>query len=51
MLEAQVPEVQRTNLGYVVLLLKSLGVANSLEFHFMDPPPQDKIINSMFRLD
>lgn len=35
-----VPEIQRTNLSNVVLLLKSLGVQNLLEFHFMDPPPQ-----------
>ena len=36
----QIPEIQRTNLGNVVLLLKSLGVENLLEFDFMDPPPQ-----------
>lgn len=50
LLEAQIPEIQRTNLGYVVLLLKSLGVKNLLEFDFMDPPPQDNIINSMYQL-
>ncbi|KAI9915975.1 hypothetical protein PsorP6_007716 [Peronosclerospora sorghi] len=50
LLEAQIPEIQRTNLGYVVLLLKSLGVSNLLEFDFMDPPPQDNIINSMYQL-
>jgi hypothetical protein len=31
---------QRTNLGNVVLLLKSLHVENLLDFDFMDPPPQ-----------
>ena len=46
----QVPEIQRTNLGNVVLLLKSLGVENLLEFDFMDPPPQDNIMNSMYQL-
>ena len=40
MLETQVPEIQRTNLANVVLLLKSLGVKDLLTFHFMDPPPQ-----------
>lgn len=50
MLEAQIPEIQRTNLGYIVLLLKSLGVKNLLEFDFMDPPPQDNITNSMYQL-
>ena len=44
MLVATVPEIQRTNLANVVLLLKSLGVENLLHFHFMDPPPQVGII-------
>lgn len=35
-----IPEIQRTNLANVVLLLKSLGVQDLLQFHFMDPPPQ-----------
>lgn len=34
------PEIQRTNLANTVLLLKSLGVQDLLQFHFMDPPPQ-----------
>ena len=34
----------------VVLLLKSLNVDNLLEFDFMDPPPQDNILNSMYQL-
>ena len=46
----QIPEIQRTNLGNVVLLLKSLGVENLLEFDFMDPPPQENIQNSMYQL-
>ena len=50
MLDAMIPEIQRTNLGYVVLLLKSLGVENLLEFDFMDPPPHDNITNSMYQL-
>ena len=44
------PEIQRTNLANVVLLLKSLGVENLLQFHFMDPPPEDNILNSMYQL-
>ena len=40
MLETSVPEIQRTNLGNVVLLLKSLNIDNLLLFDFMDPPPQ-----------
>ncbi|ETO26170.1 DEAD/DEAH box helicase [Reticulomyxa filosa] len=50
MLENTVPEIQRTNLGNVVLLLKSLGVEDLLQFDFMDPPPQDTLIQSMFQL-
>eukprot|EP01114_Cavostelium_apophysatum_P006983 TRINITY_DN1861_c0_g1_i4.p1 TRINITY_DN1861_c0_g1~~TRINITY_DN1861_c0_g1_i4.p1 ORF type:complete len:1192 (-),score=397.74 TRINITY_DN1861_c0_g1_i4:17-3592(-) len=50
MLDTSIPEIQRTNLGNVVLLLKSLGVQNLLEFDFMDPPPQDNILNSMYQL-
>jgi pre-mRNA-splicing factor ATP-dependent RNA helicase DHX16 len=34
-----IPEIQRTNLGNVVLLLKSLGINNLIDFDFMDPPP------------
>eukprot|EP00200_Dunaliella_tertiolecta_P008619 CAMPEP_0202370528 /NCGR_PEP_ID=MMETSP1127-20130417/2125_1 /ASSEMBLY_ACC=CAM_ASM_000462 /TAXON_ID=3047 /ORGANISM="Dunaliella tertiolecta, Strain CCMP1320" /LENGTH=1402 /DNA_ID=CAMNT_0048966503 /DNA_START=21 /DNA_END=4229 /DNA_ORIENTATION=- len=50
MLLASVPEIQRTNLANVVLLLKSLNVQNLLEFGFMDPPPQENILNSMYQL-
>ncbi|KAL9933708.1 hypothetical protein V8E36_007366 [Tilletia maclaganii] len=45
-----IPEIQRTNLANTVLLLKSLDVKNLLEFDFMDPPPQDNILNSMYQL-
>ncbi|CAD7957268.1 unnamed protein product [Amoebophrya sp. A120] len=50
MYEMSIPEIQRTNLSQVVLLLKSLGVENLLDFQFLDPPPQDTIINSMYQL-
>ncbi|KAF2302787.1 hypothetical protein GH714_008377 [Hevea brasiliensis] len=50
MLPSPVPEIQRTNLGNVVLLLKSLKIDNLLDFDFMDPPPQDNILNSMYQL-
>lgn len=33
-----------------MLLLKSLGISNLLDFDFMDPPPQDTIMNSMYQL-
>ncbi|XP_015162147.1 pre-mRNA-splicing factor ATP-dependent RNA helicase PRP16-like [Solanum tuberosum] len=50
MLQSPVPEIQQTNLGNVVLLLKSLKIQNLLDFDFMDPPPQDNILNSMYQL-
>jgi pre-mRNA-splicing factor ATP-dependent RNA helicase DHX38/PRP16 len=50
LMESAVPEIQRTNLSNVVLLLKSLGVKNLLEFDFMDPPPQENIMNSLYQL-
>ncbi|KAK3188210.1 hypothetical protein Dsin_027771 [Dipteronia sinensis] len=50
MLPSPVPEIQRTNLGIVVLLLKSLKIDNLLDFDFMDPPPQENILNSMYQL-
>eukprot|EP00934_Nitzschia_sp_Nitz4_P002117 Nitzschia sp. Nitz4//scaffold294_size23022//13240//16953//NITZ4_008515-RA/size23022-processed-gene-0.6-mRNA-1//-1//CDS//3329546226//2117//frame0 len=50
LMESAVPEIQRTNLSNVVLLLKSLGIQNLLEFDFMDPPPQENIMNSLYQL-
>ena len=50
MLQTTVPEIQRTNLANVVLLLKSLNVQDLMQFDFMDPPPQENIANSMYQL-
>jgi pre-mRNA-splicing factor ATP-dependent RNA helicase DHX38/PRP16 len=50
MLENNIPEIQRTNLANVVLLLKSLNIDDLLDFDFMDPPPQETILNSMYQL-
>ncbi len=50
MLQTNVPEIQRTNLGHVVLLLKSLGVSDLLDFPFLDPPPAENILKSMLGL-
>ena len=33
-----------------MLLLKSLGIKNLLDFDFMDPPPEDNIMNSLYQL-
>ena len=52
LLPASVPEIQRTNLSNVVLLLKSLGVAGGdiSRFDFMDPPPADNVAASLYSL-
>uniref|UniRef100_A0A8C7GPU7 RNA helicase n=1 Tax=Oncorhynchus kisutch TaxID=8019 RepID=A0A8C7GPU7_ONCKI len=42
--ESTVPEIQRTNLGNVVLLLKSLGINDLIHFDFMDPPPHETLV-------
>lgn len=50
MLKTNVPEIQRTNLSNVILLLKSLHVQDLMQFHFMDPPPSENLMNSMYQL-
>ncbi|KAF7261867.1 hypothetical protein EG68_00684 [Paragonimus skrjabini miyazakii] len=45
-----IPEIQRTNLGNVVLMLKSLGIDNLLQFDYMDPPPHDALIMALEQL-
>jgi pre-mRNA-splicing factor ATP-dependent RNA helicase DHX38/PRP16 len=50
LLASQVPEIQRTNLGNVVLLLKSLGVPDLRTFPFMDAPPGDNLSASEYGL-
>lgn len=50
MFDSQVPEIQRTNLAHVVLLLKSLRVEDILLFDFMDPPAEETVLNAMFQL-
>lgn len=43
---ATLPEIQRSNLGSVVLQLKALGIEDVLNFDFMDPPPRAAVIRS-----
>ena len=45
-----VPEIQRTNLGSVVLMLKSLGINDLLHFDFMDPPPAETLLRALEQL-
>ncbi|KAI9814132.1 MAG: hypothetical protein M1826_002310 [Phylliscum demangeonii] len=48
--ENTTPEIQRTNLASVVLLLKSLGINDLIEFDFMDPPPAETLIRALEQL-
>ncbi|KAK9460137.1 Pre-mRNA-splicing factor ATP-dependent RNA helicase-like protein cdc28 [Lipomyces oligophaga] len=48
--ESTTPEILRTNLGSVVLLLMSLGINDLLNFDFMDPPPTDTLARSLEHL-
>merc|ERR1712151_723625 len=43
------PEIQRSNLGHVVLMLKSIGIDDLLHFDFMDPPPPETLIKEYMR--
>ncbi|VDP08434.1 unnamed protein product, partial [Soboliphyme baturini] len=45
-----VPEIQRTNLGNVVLMLKSLGINDLIHFDFLDPPPQEALVLALEQL-
>jgi pre-mRNA-splicing factor ATP-dependent RNA helicase DHX16 len=45
-----VPEILRTNMGSVVLMLKSLGINDLLHFDFMDRPPADSMIRALEQL-
>ncbi|SBS83351.1 RNA helicase, putative [Plasmodium malariae] len=50
MAETSVPEIQRINLGSIVLLLKALGVNDFLHFDFMDSPSIETLIHSLENL-
>jgi pre-mRNA-splicing factor ATP-dependent RNA helicase DHX16 len=44
------PEILRTNLAQVVLMLMSLGIDNLLEFDFLDAPPVEVLSRSLEQL-
>ena len=48
--DSTMPEIQRTNLNSVVLLLKSLGINDLVAFDFMDPPPAETLIRALENL-
>lgn len=45
-----IPEIQRTNLSSVMLMLKSLRVTDVLKFPFLDLPPRDLLSCSLYDL-
>ena len=47
MLSTNIPEIQRTNLGNVVLQLKAMGINDLLGFDFMDPPPVATLVGAL----
>jgi pre-mRNA-splicing factor ATP-dependent RNA helicase DHX16 len=48
--ESNIPEIQRTNLGNTVLLLKSLGINDLINFDFLDAPPAESLIRALEEL-
>ncbi|KAF0682799.1 Aste57867_25098 [Aphanomyces stellatus] len=50
MLPTAVPEIQRSNLGTVVLQLKAMGINDLMGFDFLDPPPIPAMITAMENL-
>ncbi|KAM7304017.1 hypothetical protein ISCGN_013917 [Ixodes scapularis] len=45
-----IPEIQRVNLGNVVLMLKSLGINDLLHFDFLDPPAHETLVLALEQL-
>jgi len=45
-----IPEIQRTNLNSIVLMLKSLGINDLIHFDFIDPPPPENLIRALEQL-
>ncbi len=47
MLPSPIPEIQRSNLGNVVLSMKAMQIDDLLAFDFMDPPPVQTLVSAM----
>ncbi|SCU85563.1 LAFA_0D16402g1_1 [Lachancea sp. 'fantastica'] len=45
-----IPEIQRTNLSNTLLLLKYLDFSDLMSFPFVDPPPEQIMVSSLFEL-
>lgn len=44
--QSTIPDIQRTNLVWVVLQLRALGIYNLLNFEFLSPPPVEAIVRA-----
>ncbi|KAH9828688.1 P-loop containing nucleoside triphosphate hydrolase protein [Rhodofomes roseus] len=47
MLPNSIPDIQRTNLAHVILMLKAMGINDLLSFDFMDPPPAQTMLTAL----
>jgi ATP-dependent RNA helicase DHX8/PRP22 len=47
MLPTSIPNIQRTNFAYTILMLKAMGINDLLSFDFMDPPPAQIMITAL----
>ena len=47
MLPSAVPEIQRSNLANVALMLKAMGIDDVLGFDFMDKPPVQTLVDAL----
>ena len=50
MLPTSIPEIQRQNLSYTILMLKAMGINDLLHFDFMDPPPTNTMLTALEEL-
>lgn len=45
--DANVPEIQRSNLAPFILQLKALGIDNVLRFDYLTPPPAELVVKAL----
>ena len=50
MMPNPIPDIQRSNLAYTILMLKAMGINDLLNFDFMDPPPPQTMLNALENL-
>ena len=45
--DANIPEIQRSNVSHIILLLKTLGINDPFSFDFMNSPPAETMLRSI----